>query len=287
MRKFASIFFVLLILGGTALGQSAQSGAPQTVVVQSGTLHLRAYLWKPPGSGPFPAVLFNHGRSDTAQIHWDNAKLTLAECAERIGPVFARHGYVVLYLFRRGEGPSADQGQFIGDLFDREAAAHGEDARNHLQVTLLKTDHLADATAGFNFLKSLPEVNPQRIAVVGHSFGGQLTLLMAGGEPSIRAFVAFGPAAGAWRRSAELRDTLIASMRDASAPIMLIHPENDYDTAPGKALSAELDRLHKPNLLKLYPSIGQSASEGHNFLYTNVPIWEPDVFQFLDANLKN
>ena len=51
--------FVLLSL--PALGQLTQSMVPQTVEFPSGKLHLTAYLWKPVGPGPFPAVLFNHG----------------------------------------------------------------------------------------------------------------------------------------------------------------------------------------------------------------------------------
>jgi hypothetical protein len=34
---------------------------PETVVVPSGNLRLKAFLWKPNGPGPFPTVLFNHG----------------------------------------------------------------------------------------------------------------------------------------------------------------------------------------------------------------------------------
>lgn len=291
MKRFALILLALLLSGAAALSQSAQTATPQTVDVPSGTLHLKAYLWKPAGPGPFPAVLFNHGRSDTAQIHWSGHNLTLPQCADIIGPVFAKHGYLLLYLFRRGEGPSADQGPFIGDLLDREASAHGEDARNHLQVTLLNTDHLDDATAGLSFLKSLREVDKRRISIVGHSFGAQLALRMAGRDASaspmpIRAAVVFGPAAGSWRRSAEFRDTLLAAIRATPVPIMLIHTQNDYDTIPGTTLAAELERLHKPHLLKIYPPVGQNTSEGHNFLYTDVALWESDVFQFLDEHVK-
>lgn len=291
MKRFTLILLALLLCAAAALSQSAQIPTPQTVDVPSGALHLKAYLWKPAGPGPFPAVLFNHGRSDSAQIQWSGHNLTLPQCAGIIGPVFAKHGYVLLYLFRRGEGPSADQGPFIGDLLDREAAAHGEDARNHLQATLLDTDHLDDATAGLSFLKSLREVDTRRVAIVGHSFGAQLTLRMAGRDPSaspvsVRAAVAFGPAAGSWRRSAEFRDALLAAVRNTAVPIMLIHTQNDYDTTPGTILAAELERLHKPHLLKIYPPVGQSTSEGHNFLYTDIPLWEPDVFQFLDEHVK-
>ena len=34
---------------------------PETVTVKSGSLELRALIWRPSGSGPFPAVVFSHG----------------------------------------------------------------------------------------------------------------------------------------------------------------------------------------------------------------------------------
>jgi hypothetical protein len=71
-----------------------------------------------------------------------------------------------------------------------------------------------------------------------------------------------------------------------SAPIMLIHAANDYDTTPGTAIAAELERLHKQHVLKIYPALGKSSDDGHNLLYLAIPQWEPDVFQFLDANVK-
>jgi len=43
------------------IAESRASDVPQTVEVRSGTLTLRALLWRPPGKGPFPAILLNHG----------------------------------------------------------------------------------------------------------------------------------------------------------------------------------------------------------------------------------
>jgi dienelactone hydrolase len=279
------LIFAGLLLSSTAICRAAPSLVPETVEIRSGTLHLKGYLWKPTGAGPFPAVLFNHGRSADPQQH--TRDLTITAAARTLGPVFVQHGYVFLYPFRRGEGLSADQGAFIGDLLNREAAARGEDARTHLQFVLLTTDHLEDATSALSFLKALATVDPHRIAVAGHSFGGQLTLLMAGRDSSIRGAVAFGPAALSWQRSPESRENLIAAVRRTAAPIMLIHTANDYDTTPGRTLAAQLESLHKPNLLKIYPPVGQTGSEGHNFLYTNISLWESDVFGFLDEYVKH
>lgn len=283
MRSLRFFLFALL-LPGVSAGQSAQSVAPQTVEIPSGNLRLKAFLWKPAGPGPFPAVMFNHGRSDGPQQH--TRKITITDAAKVLGPVFVKHGYAFLYLFRRGEGLSADQASFIGDLLQREQVAKGEEARKHLQFVLMTTDHFSDGMAGLAFLKSLPEVDTHRIAVAGHSFGGQLTLLEAERDSTVRAAVTFGAAAGSWGGSSELRERLLIAVGKITAPLLLMHTENDYSVAPGQALDAELTRLAKPHILKIYPSVGQTSSDGHNFLYTDVGLWEGDVFKFLDEHLK-
>jgi dienelactone hydrolase len=275
-----------MLLTGVAVGDPSRSPAPQIVNIRSGNLQLKGYLWMPSGRGPFPAVLFNHGRSDSPQQHWQKQNMTLTDAAEVLGPVFARHGYVFLYPFRRGEGLSAAQGHFIGDLLQQEENAHGVDARMHLVVELLTTDHFDDGMASLAFLKSLPQVDVHRIAVAGHSFGGQLTLLEAGRDPSVRAAVTFGAAAGSWDRSEEIRARMLAVVDNVAVPVLLIHTANDYSVAPGKVMAAEFSRLSKPCVLRIYPPVGSSASDGHNFLYSylNVPLWENDVFTFLNQN---
>src|SRR5712672_401128 len=242
--------FVLVGLFSVAASrQSSQPIAAQTVEFTNGSLHLKAFLWKPAGPGPFPAVVFNHGRSNRPQQHTN--KLTIPEAAQILGPVFVKHGYVFLYLFRRGEGLSADQGAFIEDILRRDEAAKGEEARKHLQFVLMTTDHLDDASAGLSFLKNQPEVDARRVAVAGHSFGGQLTLLEAERDPAIRAAVTFGAAAGSWDGSAELRARLLAAVGKIAVPVLLIHTANDYSVTPGKSLAAEFARLSKPYVLKM------------------------------------
>src|SRR5262245_32031418 len=98
MRMFgrASVTLVLVALGFVLLSVAAAQqqptpvAPPDTVVIPSGDLRLTGLLWKPAGSSSFPAILFSHGggRTDPARAH-------------DIGPVFAKHGYAFLYLFRR------------------------------------------------------------------------------------------------------------------------------------------------------------------------------------------
>jgi hypothetical protein len=67
---------------------------------------------------------------------------------------------------------------------------------------------------------------------------------------------------------------------------MLIQAANDYSTAPSRELADEFRRLHKSHVLKIYPPFGQTAHDGHNFLYLAIPQWEHDVFGFLDEHVK-
>jgi carboxymethylenebutenolidase len=273
------------VLTSIALGndESAYINS-ETVVVPSGKLRLKAFLWKPNGSGPFPTVLFCHGSGGTDADH--TAGLRITQAAEKLAPLFLKHGYAFLYLFRRGQGLSADQGPFMQDILQREEGTKGKEARQHLQFILATTDHLDDVLAALTFLKGAPAIDPKRIALAGHSFGGQLTLLAAEHDNTVRAAVTFGAAADSWERSPKLRERLRSAAEKITAPIMLIQAVNDYSTAPSQELADELERLHKPHLLKIYPAVGQTPDDGHNFLYLAIPQWEHDVFGFLDEYLK-
>jgi carboxymethylenebutenolidase len=283
--KTPCLLLLLLLLSGVTLGGPLQLPAPQTVEIASGRLRLKAMLWIPDGTGPFPAVLFSHGSGGADADH--TAGLPMTDAAETLGAIFTKHGYAFLYPFRRGHGPSADQGPFMQDLLQREEAARGKEARQHLQFILATTDHLDDVLAALSFLETAPRIDAHRLALSGHSFGGQLTLLAAERDSTVRAVVTFAAAAGSWDRSPELRERLLTAVRKTAAPIMLIHAENDYSTAAGQALAEELERQHRPHVLKIYPRVGQTPEDGHNMLYEAIPEWEGDVFKFLDQHVKS
>ena len=279
--KIARLLLLTLFVHAVVVCINGQTvSGPDTVVVHSGRLQLRALVWRPKGKGPFPAVLFNHGRGLTP--HTEGRLAGVSD----LGRIFADHGYVFMALFRRGEDLSAGQGIFIGDLLERERAAKGNAAATKLQVRLLESDHLADALAGLAFLRELPDVDRRRVAVVGHSFGGSLALLAAAREKSLRAVVNFATAAGSWEGSAELRAALITAVGRLTAPVLFVYAANDFSVAPGKVLDAEMTRHSKVHRLSLYPSFGKSVHEAHWFVYLAAATWERDVFAFLDEHMK-
>src|SRR5262245_61369317 len=278
----ATLLAIALSHGLVMLADAADvARAPENVVVQSGELKLHALLFYPPGEGPFPAVLFNHGSGHSGGT---SAGGPDHRHPELLGPLFARHGYLFLYLYRRGDGLSAGQGTPSGDLMDRAFASGGQSARNAVQLRLLATDEMDDVLAGLAYLLSLREVDRHRIAVVGRSFGGTLTVLLAEHHPSIRAIVTFGAGGYSWDRSAELRERLTEAVGRMSAAAFFIHAQNDFSIGPGTSLGAEMERLGKPHLVKIYPAVGQTTAEGHDFIHLGIATWEPDVFDFLDQH---
>jgi carboxymethylenebutenolidase len=273
---------ILTLTSATAWGQT--SGGPETVLIHSESATLHAMLWRPQGRGPFPGILLNHGSGRSRE---DLERLgPYEQNAEKLGPVFVRHGYVFLYLFRRGVGPSTDQGANAVELMNSEFAAHGQEARNALQLQLLENREMDDALSGLKFLRALPYVDAREVAVVGQSFGGSLTVLLAEREPSLRAVVVFSGAGYSFDRSPELRARLLAAINHVTAPVFFIHAENDYSLSSGKVLDARREQIGKPHRLKIYPPIGHTVDDGHDFLYLGVSIWEPDVFGFLDENMR-
>ena len=171
-------FLLVALTQIAAATQQPTAIAPEIVVVPSGALQLKALLWLPENGGPFPAVLFNHGSGSSDAMH--TGPFVITEAAERLGPIFVKHGYAFLYLFRRGQGLSADHSKGFAASF-AHYRPHGRRDRRSV------------------VLKKLPRVDANGIAIAGHSFGGQLTLLAAERDSSVRAAVTFGAAAASWK----------------------------------------------------------------------------------------
>ena len=282
--KIAGLSLFLTLVRIAAAADEGAASAHETVVIPSGALQLKAFLWRPIGTGPFPIVLFNHGSGSVDPGH--TGPLAITDAAERLGPIFVKHGYAFLYPFRRGQGLSADQGPFMQNVLQSEEGAKGKEASQHLQFVLMTTDHLDDVLASLTFLRNLASIDSHRIAMAGHSFGGQLVLLAAERDSSVRAAITFGAAAASWKNSPEMRERLLAAARKTHSPVMLVHAANDYSTIPGKIIADELQKLGRPHLLKIYPPVGKTPDDGHNFVYTAVDRWENDVFEFLDQQLR-
>ena len=260
--------------------------APDTIVVQSGSHTLHGLLYRPPGRRPFPTILFVHGGWNAQGPHAEHDREVFERQAAALGPVFARHGYLFLFLYRLGAGLSADGAPHNGDLLDKALATHGLDARNQLQLRLMHGSEMNDELSGMAYLRALRDVDAQRVAVVGHSFGGSMVLWMAEHDSTIRAVVDFAGAAKSWTMSPPLRAQLLDAVDHIKAPVLIIHAANDYSVSPAIVLGSEMTKNGKSHRVRIYPPIGNTTNDGHNLIYLRVSAWEPDVFAFLNESMR-
>src|SRR5262245_45621680 len=279
-------FLFPLIASGSlivAASVSASATRPDTIAVESDGFHLRALLYRPMGAGPFPGILFNPGIGYVSGV--DENGVPDYGRPEILGPLFAAHGYAFLYLYRRGDGLSRGQGSAVADVLDR-AAERGPEERNRTLIQRLQHDDMDDAIAGLAALRARREVDSRRTAIVGHSFGGMLSVLLAGPDTTLRAAVIFSGGTYNWDRSPALRRLLIDAATHSRASMMFIHAANDYSTAPGESLAAVMHRLGKAGEVRIYPAVGHTSDDGHYFIHLGVPTWKRDVFAFLDSRMK-
>jgi carboxymethylenebutenolidase len=246
----------------------AGQSKPEEVVFPSGGRQLHGFLWKPDGTGPFPAILWNHG----------SEKLPGSQPA--LASFYSAHSYVFFVPHRRGQGRSP--GDYIQDLVAQSPP--GERARRMVELQQAEVD---DVVSALTYLKSQPFVDPARVAISGCSFGGIQTLLTGERDLGIKALVPFAPGAMSWEQNQPLRDRLIRAVDAAKAPVFLIQAENDYSLAPSQALSKEANKKHKDFQSKIYPAFGSTHQDGHwGFCSTATAVWGNDVLTFLDERMK-
>jgi dienelactone hydrolase len=121
------------------------------------------------GARPFPAVITITGsgqqtRDEPLPIPGLEKYALMRQVAETL----ASRGIAVLRVDDRGVGKSGG--------FDNLATA-------------TTSDFADDVRAEVAFLRSRPEINPKRIALVGHSEGGNIAPMVAAGDPQIGAIV--------------------------------------------------------------------------------------------------
>ncbi|HYC78001.1 MAG TPA: alpha/beta fold hydrolase [Planctomycetota bacterium] len=121
---------------------------------------------RPNGRGPFPAVVFLHGFG----AYDRDERVGDARPFYALSHALALAGVASFRFDKRGFGGST--GDWVGAS----------------PATLA-----ADGVAAAHWLRARPDVDPARVAYVGHSEGGLLALLAAGADPAAAAAVAFAP----------------------------------------------------------------------------------------------
>ena len=235
---------------------------------ESAGRQLKGYLYLPSGTGPFAAIIYNHGSG------LDQGSLDVT--SPGVAAVFLSWGYAVFLPHRHGYGNSPGP-TWRSDVPQPEFS---EDYNRNLLARLDRESD--DVVAAFRFLAADPRIDPTRIAVAGSSFGGVNTLFAAAKEQKFRAAVEFAGAAMNWDRNKFLAAEMISRAQALTVPIFYAQAQNDYSIGPTIELAEAAVRTQRRFDSRVYPPLGITAWEGH-LLAGRVPsVWSGDVRRFLD-----
>jgi dienelactone hydrolase len=229
----------------------------------SGTVMLEATLFKPDGPGPFPLVVFNHGKN-AGDLHLQPRSRPLAFARE-----FVRRGYAVIAPNREG--------------FAGSGGAYRQEGCDVAQNGLAQAD---DVAATIRYMAHQPYVDASKIVVAGTSHGG-LVSLAYGTEAArgVRGIINFS---GGLRQ--DLCDgwqhNLVSAFDQygarTSVPSLWFYGDNDSVWTP--ALVAQMrDAYASHGTPMQFVDYGRYKDDAHRLVIDRdgVDVWWPAVDAFL------
>jgi dienelactone hydrolase len=275
VARFERYFFKLeateLPNGITELDLRGHSLAPREIAFRSGAQTLKGYLFLPPGAGPFPCMICNHG-SGIAQGTLDVSRPGSAA-------LLMSWGIASFLPHRRGYGNSP------GRAWRSDVRGEPGTADYDAQLAARLDRESEDVLAALDCVSGLDGIRSDHIGVMGSSFGGVNTLLAVARTGRFRCAVEFAGAAMNWEIAPRLRAKMLDAARAALPPIFFIQAANDYSVAPTPALAEARKTAGKPVQSAIYPAFGVNAEEGHLLEKNGFVLWGDDVRRFLERHL--
>jgi len=268
---------IMAALSCVPIAVSQTSNAPpahEVVFYPSGKLRIETYLYKPEGKGPFPVVIYNHG----SRPERERTEMPFAY----VGKMLAASGYLVLAPERRGYGKSE------GTLFSEEI---GND-RGPRYVARLQQE-ADDVIAAAEFAKTLPDADASRIAVMGWSFGGIVSVFAASRSSLFQVVVDQAGGSLSWDGSPELQSALKEAAGKIRVPLLGMVAENDRTTKSVKIVVEEARKKRARARLIVYPPFKprenpNGIAPGHMiFSAQGISLWQSDLNGFLRQEMAH
>lgn len=229
-----------------------------------GTLELETTVYKPPGPGPFPLVVINHGKASGPTGL--QPRYTPGWAAR----YFIERGYVVFVPMRTGFSKST--GGYVGGGCNIESNG------------LVQAE---DVAATITYAHTLSYVERTQTLIVGQSHGGWTTLAYGAAkpDPSVKGLVNF---AGGLRQencigwSLNLAKAAANYAQETTLPSLWFYGDNDsYFT---KEVYTEMfARYSKANPRAQLVSFGEFGQDSHRLFGSKDgrAIWEPHLEKFM------
>ena len=244
---------------------------PREVRYPSHGRDLAGYLYLPPGDGPFPCMVTNHGST----VHQGSTAI----CKPSVASALMSWGIACFFPHRRGYGNSP------GTPWRDEVSADFGTEEYDRQLCARLDAESDDVVAAVAWLRTLGEIRLGHIGVMGSSFGGTNTLLAAAKCPDFRCAVEFAGGAMNWEHTPRLRRLMHDAAARLTRPIFFVQCANDYSVGPTRELAAGLEGTDKVFEAEVYPDFGLTRDEGHLFERDGMLVWGPDVRRFLERHL--
>lgn len=229
--------FLCIILLAFLVAQSCSVPASRDFVLDGAKAN--ALLCRPEGEKPFAAVIWSHGRQSRVEEQEKRGGW------QRMCEALASEGVLAFIPFREIER----------DLLPRDISYNE-----------------AELSRALDYVKGLPDVDSSRVALMGQSRGGLLTLMVGIDRKDLKALIITAPAA-----TPSYFSRSVARVAHVNVPVLLLVEEGDETGSLG-AVNVLDQALQKHG--KEVRTIRYDRGGGH-FLFIRKDYWWDDLRTFL------
>jgi dienelactone hydrolase len=288
----ACAFLALSFLAmAPACAQSASDAEPGPQIVQitqhgggafGGDVALTTEVFKPKGDGPFPVVLFSHGRPGNEAQRRD-MKSPISRGAALY---WLRKGFAVVAPIRPGYGATGGgDRELVGARYDPFGRCMGRP-----DLAAPARNAVATVTAALDWTRTQPWADGKRILLVGTSTGGFASVAAAAtNPPGVVGYINFAGGVGGDPARAPGKpcgtDVMEDMMRElgktSHVPGLWLYAQNDLywgADAPPAWHAAYVQAGAKAQFVQTDPVPG---ADGHQLLARGSELWSGPVDKFL------
>lgn len=271
MRRTAMALLLLFLTHGPSAADAYTRESLRIPFAAAGPRGLEALLVRPADGKTYPLALISHGTPREAD---ERPKMTPGRYYMQ-AIEFARHGFAVLIIMRRGYGDSG------GELAEYSGACG---SRDYLQAGRHSAE---DLKAAIDAMSRRSDVTVKGMIAIGQSTGGFASVALAADAPEgLAAIINFAGGRGS-RGDNDVcdQDNLVAAFgtfgKTARAPMLWIYSENDLFFWPelARRFHAAFQASGGRAKFEAAPPFGR---DGHSlFSPAGSPLWIPMINGFL------